>query len=156
MYSLTVEVGDGVGVGLGEAVRVGEGDGVGDAEAEGVGEAVGVGVTETEGVAVAVGAGVGVGVGVGVEVIVGVDDVVGVGDATGVAVGATLIVTPLLQTLFVPRLMHLNSLPPDTTTAPNFLQVAPALGVTAVATLTLEKTKAKASKWAIRRRICES
>lgn len=152
MYSLTVEVGDGVGVGLGEAVRVGEGDGVGDAEAEGVGEAVGVGVTETEGVAVAVG----VGVGVGVEVIVGVDDVVGVGDATGVAVGATLIFTPLLQTLFVPRLMHLNSLPPDTTTAPNFLQVAPALGVTAVATLTLEKTKAKASKWAIRRRICES
>lgn len=122
MYSLTVEVGDGVGVGLGEAVRVGEGDGVGDAEAEGVGEAVGVGVTETE----------------------------------GVAVGATLIFTPLLQTLFVPRLMHLNSLPPDTTTAPNFLQVAPALGVTAVATLTLEKTKAKASKWAIRRRICES
>ena len=152
MYSLTVEVGDGVGVGLGEAVRVGEGDGVGDAEAEGVGEAVGVGVTETEGVAVAVG----VGVGVGVEVVVGVDDVVGVGDATGVAVGATLTVTPLLQTLFVPRLMHLNSLPPDTTTAPNFLQVAPALGVTAVATLTLEKTKAKASKWAIRRRICES
>lgn len=152
MYSLTVEVGDGVGVGLGEAVRVGEGDGVGDAVAEGVGEAVGVGVTETEGVAVAVG----VGVGVGVEVIVGVEDAVGVGDATGVAVGATLIVTPLLQTLFVPRLMHLNSLPPDTTTAPNFLQVAPALGVTAVATLTLEKTKAKASKWAIRRRICES
>lgn len=152
MYSLTVEVGDGVGVGLGEAVRVGEGDGVGDAEAEGVGEAVGVGVTETEGVAVAVG----VGVGVGVEVIVGVEDAVGAGDATGVAVGATLIVTPLLQTLFVPRLMHLNSLPPDTTTAPNFLQVAPALGVTAVATLTLEKTKAKASKWAIRRRICES
>ena len=152
MYSLTVEVGDGVGVGLGEAVRVGEGDGVGDAETEGVGEAVGVGVTETEGVAVAVG----VGVGVGVEVIVGVDDVVGVGDATGIAVGATLIFTPLLQTLFVPRLMHLNSLPPDTTTAPNFLQVAPALGVTAVATLTLEKTKAKASKWAIRRRICES
>ena len=152
MYSLTVEVGDGVGVGLGEAVRVGEGDGVGDAEAEGVGEAVGVGVTETEGVAVPVG----VGVGVGVEVIVGVDDVVGVGDATGVAVGATLIFTPLLQTLLVPRLMHLNSLPPDTTTAPNFLQVAPALGVTAVATLTLEKTKAKASKWAIRRRICES
>lgn len=122
MYSLTVEVGDGVGVGLGEAVRVGEGDGVGDAETEGVGEAVGVGVTETE----------------------------------GVAVGVTLIVTPLLQTLFVPRLMHLNSLPPDTTTAPNFLQVAPALGVTAVATLTFEKTKAKASKWAIRRRICES
>lgn len=152
MYSLTVEVGDGVGVGLGEAVRVGEGDGVGDAEAEGVGEAVGVGVTETEGVAVAVE----VGVGVGVEVIVGVEDAVGVGDATGVAVGATLIVTPLLQTLFVPRLIHLNSLPPDTTTAPNFLQVAPALGVTAVATLTLEKTKAKASKWAIRRRICES
>ena len=154
MYSLTVEVGDGVGVGLGEAVRVGEGDGVGDAETEGVGEAVGVGVTETEGVAVAVG--VGVGVGVGVEVIVGVEDAVGVGDATGVAVGATLIFTPLLQTLFVPRLMHLNSLPPDTTTAPNFLQVAPAIGVTAVATLTLEKTKAKASKWAIRRRICES
>ena len=122
MYSLTAEVGDGVGVGLGEAVRVGEGDGVGDAEAEGVGEAVGVGVTETE----------------------------------GVAVGATLIVTPLLQTLFVPRLMHLNSLPPDTTTAPNFLQVAPALGVTAVATLTFEKTKAKASKGAIRRSICES
>lgn len=152
MYSLTVEVGDGVGVGLGEAVRVGEGDGVGDAETERVGEAVGVGVTETEGVAVAVG----VGVGVDVEVVVGVDDVVGVGDATGVAVGATLIFTPLLQTLFVPRLMHLNSLPPDTTTAPNFLQVAPALGVTAVATLTLEKTKAKASKWAIRRRICES
>lgn len=152
MYSLTVEVGDGVGVGLGEAVRVGEGDGVGDAEAEGVGEAVGVGVTETEGVAVAVG----VGVGVGVDAIVGVEDAVGVGDATGVAVGVTLIVTPLLQTLFVPRLMHLNSLPPDTTTAPNFLQVAPALGVTAVATLTLEKTKAKASKWAIRRRICES
>lgn len=152
MYSLTVEVGDGVGVGLGEAVRVGEGDGVGDAEAEGVGEAVGVGVTETEGVAVAFE----VGVGVGVEVIVGVEDAVGVGDATGVAVGATLIFTPLLQTLFVPRLMHLNSLPPDTTTAPNFLQVAPALGVTAVATLTLEKTKAKASKWAIRRRICES
>jgi len=152
VYSLTVEVGDGVGVGLGEAVRVGEGDGVGDAEAEGVGEAVGVGVTETEGVAVAVG----VGVGVDVEVVVGVDDVVGVGDATGVAVGATLIFTPLLQTLFVPRLMHLNSLPPDTTTAPNFLQVAPALGVTAVATLTFEKTKAKASKWAIRRRICES
>ena len=152
MYSLTVEVGDGVGVGLGEAVRVGEGDGVGDAEAEGVGEAVGVGVTETEGVAVAVG----VGVGVGVEVIVGVEDVVGAGDATGVAVGVTLIVTPLLQTLFVPRLMHLNSLPPDTTTVPNFLHVAPALGVTAVATLTFEKTKAKASKWAIRRRICES
>ena len=152
MYSLTVEVGDGVGVGLGEAVRVSEGDGVGDAETEGVGEAVGVGVTETEGVAVAVE----VGVGVGVEEIVGVDDVVGVGDATGIAVGATLIFTPLLQTLFVPRLMHLNSLPPDTTTAPNFLQVAPALGVTAVATLTLEKTKAKASKWAIRRRICES
>jgi len=152
VYSLTVEVGDGVGVGLGEAVRVGEGDGVGDAVAEGVGEAVGVGVTETEGVAVAVG----VGVGVGVEVIVGVDDVVGVGDATGVAVGATLIFTPLLQTLFVPRLMHLNSLPPDMTTAPNFLHVAPALGVTAVATLTLEKTKAKENRRAISRRICES
>lgn len=115
-----------VDVGVGVAVIVR----VGDAEEVGVG--VGVADTETVGDAI--------------------DEAVGV----AVAFGATLIVTPLLQTLFVPCLMHLNSFPPEITTAPNFLQVAPALGVTALATPKFEKKKLKAISRKKGRRIRES
>ena len=100
-----VTVAEGVGVGVGVAVA--EGVGVGVAVAEGVG--VGVGVAE------------GVGVGVGVAVAEGV----GVGDPVGV--GVTTIFTPLLQTNFLPDLMHVY-LQPDTVVVEfNLVHVAPAL-----------------------------
>ena len=51
----------------------------------------------------------------------------------GVVAGVARTVTPLLQTLLLPFLIHLNSFPANIATAPNFLHVAPALGVTALA-----------------------
>jgi hypothetical protein len=52
--------------------------------------------------------------------------------------------------------MHLNSFPAAITTAPNFLQVAPVFGVTAVALSNDEKSKVQNSNGAIQRRIGES
>jgi len=50
---------------------------------------------------------------VGVVVAVGVDEVVavGVGEGVGVGFAAILIDTPLLQTKFLPDLIHVNFLP---------------------------------------------
>jgi len=102
VYSLTVEVGEGDGVGVG----VGEGDGVG------------VGVGEGDGV----GAGVG-----GIEI---TGEGVGVGEIvrTGVGLGTTLTLTPRLHTLLLPFLTQVNSLLFERTTAPTFLHAAPARG----------------------------
>ena len=65
-------------------------------------------------------------------------------------------VTPLLQTLLLPFLIHLNSFPAAITTAPNFLQVAPVFGVTALALSSEEKSKEQNSNGAIKRRIGKS
>jgi hypothetical protein len=75
------------------------------------------------GVGVGVGSGEGDGLGVGLSVGVGPE---GVGD--GVAAGAAaLIVTPLLQTNFLPFLIQVYSLPAFLLSCPAFLHVAPAL-----------------------------
>ena len=134
MYSLTVE--DGVGVGEGDRVGVGVGVGVG--VAVGMGEGVGVGDADCVGVEVAtivvVGEGVGVcvGDGIGEGDAEGVDDCVGTGE--GNLVGSVRTRTPRFHTNFLPCLMHLNSFPKEITTAPNFLQVLPGFGATALAT----------------------
>lgn len=119
VYSLIVEVGEGVGVE--ESVGVGVGEGVGDGDKVGVG----VGVGEIVGVGVRVGAGVG-----GIE-ITGEGDAVGEIVRTGVGLGITLTVTPRLHTLLLPFLTQVNSLFLETTTAPTFLHTAPARGVLA-------------------------
>jgi hypothetical protein len=69
-----------------------------------------------------VGSAVGVGVGVGSAVGVGV----GVGCATGDGFGGEIF-TPLLQTILLPDLMHVNIMPADVLTWPTFLQIAPGL-----------------------------
>ena len=80
------------------------------------------------------------------------------GDAllVGVVAGVARTVTPLLQTLLLPFLIHLNSFPAAITTAPNFLQVAPVFGVTAFALSKDEKSKVQNSNGAIQRRIRKS
>ena len=80
------------------------------------------------------------------------------GDAllVGVVAGVARTVTPLLQTLLLPFLIHLNSFPAAITTAPNFLQVAPVFGVTALALSSEEKSKVQNSNGAIQRRIGKS
>ena len=136
--SLTVEVGDGEGVGVGEADLVGVG----------VGEVVGVGVALTE--ATGDGEAIAVGVALGDTV------VAGDGLLVGVVAGVARTVTPLLQTLLLPFLIHLNSFPAAITTAPNFLQVAPVFGVTALALSSEEKSKVQNSNGAIQRRMGKS
>jgi hypothetical protein len=49
-------------------------------------------------------------------------------------VGSVRTRTPRFHTSFLPCLMHLNSFPPETTTAPNLLQALPGFGATALAT----------------------
>lgn len=115
VYSLTVEVGEGDGVGVGEGVGVGLGEGVGDGDK--------VGVSVGEGVGERVGAGVG-----GIE-ITGEGDGVGEIVRTGVGLGTTLTVTPRLHTLLLPFLTQVNFLFFERTTAPTFLHAAPARGV---------------------------
>ena len=84
-------------------------------------EGVGVGVALAEGVGVAVTEGVGVGValaeGVGVAVTEGL--------AVGFGVATTF--TPLLQTSFLPDLMHVYLYPETVAVDFNLVQVAPAL-----------------------------
>jgi hypothetical protein len=117
-------------VGVGVVATVG--DGVAVTEARGDGEAIAVGVALGDGV------------------------LVGDGLLVGVVAGAARTVTPLLQTILLPFFMHLNSFPAAITTAPNFLQVAPVFGVTAVALSNDEKSKVQNSNGAIQRRIGES
>ena len=71
---------------------------------------------------VGVGSAVGVGVGVGSAVGVGV----GVGCATGDGFGGEIF-TPLLQTILLPDLMHVNFILAEVLTCPIFLQAAPGL-----------------------------
>jgi hypothetical protein len=118
VYSRTVGVGLGVGVG---ATTVWEGMGVG------------VGVRTTT-----VGVGVGVGVGttsVGDGVGVGLTEAVGVTTGSGELVGTARTNTPLLHTRFDPRLIQVNSRFFETTTFPIFLQALPAFGAFALALL---------------------
>jgi hypothetical protein len=82
--------------------------------------------------------------------------VAGEGLLVEVVAGVARTVTPLLQTLLLPFLMHLNSFPAAITTAPNFLQVAPVFGVTAFALSKDEKSKVQNSNGAIQRRIRKS
>lgn len=126
VYSRTVDVGEGVGVG------VGEDDGVGVGEVVGVDDGVGVTTLVEE----------------------GVGDGVGVGDAAGE--GVTRTVTPRLQTRLFPRLIHVNSLFFETTTAPTFLHDAPARGVFAEALSSAPKTRNEESNKTKVRRTYES
>ena len=76
--------------------------------------------------------GVGVGDGSGVGVGVGEGEGEGEGSGVGVAVGVAtcvgfLIATPLFQTSFLPDLMQVNFLPPETEVDPTFAQIPPAL-----------------------------
>ena len=93
-----VELGSGVGAGLGVVLGVGVGtDGVADGVgADGVGVGVGAGVGLVDGVGLGVGVtdGLGSGVGVGVGVTDGVG--VGVGSGVGVGVGVGLVSNPAL------------------------------------------------------------
>jgi hypothetical protein len=129
-----------------EVVAAGVGDGVG----------VGVGVGVTTGVGVGVTTGVGDGVGVGVGVTTGVG--VGVGETVGCA--GVLTTTPRFQTRFLPFFTHVNSRPLKVSFAPNFLQVAPALGVTARAGARFinrnEERTARATTFRIRRLYCDA
>jgi hypothetical protein len=110
---------------------------------DGEGEGVGVAVTEASGDGEAIAVGVALG-----ETVVAGD-----GLLVAVVAGVARTVTPLLQTLLLPFLTHLNSFPAAITTAPNFLQVAPVFGVTALALSSEEKSKVQNSNGAIQRRI---
>ncbi len=121
VYSLIVEVGEGVGVEESVGVGVGVGVGDGDKVEVGVGEVVGVGVSVGERVGVVVG---------GIE-ITGEGDGVGEIVRTGVGLGTTLTLTPRFQTLLLPFFTQVNSLFLEMTTAPTFLHTAPARGVLA-------------------------
>lgn len=82
--------------------------------------------------------------------------VAGEGLLVEVVAGVARTVTPLLQTLLLPFLIHLNSFPAAITTAPNFLQVAPVFGVTALAPSIEEKSKVQNSNGEIQRFIGKS
>lgn len=145
VYSLTVELG--VGVGVGDRVGVGVGVGVD----EGVG--VGVGVGERVGVEVGVREGDGLAATLRVADGVGVGEIEAAAVADGAGVGDVLIVTPLFQTLLLPCFIQVNFLPPYIATAPKFLQLAPAFGVTALAKVKSVATNKQAINRAEARRM---
>jgi len=108
-----IEVGVEVGVGLGVA------------------EGVGLGVAEGVGLGVAEGVELGVAEGVGLGVAEGVGDTTGAGVTVGAGFAATF--TPLLQTSFLPDLIHVNLYPLTIDVVFNLVQVPPALAVAATA-----------------------
>jgi hypothetical protein len=110
-----VIVGNEVGVEVGAGLGVAEGVGLGVAEGVGLGVAEGVGLGVAEGVGLGVAEGVGLGV------------------AEGVGLGVAATFTPLLQTSFLPDLIHVNLYPLTIDVVFNLVQVPPALAVAATA-----------------------
>ena len=125
---------------------------------EGVIEGVGVGVALGVALAVGVGEGVIEGVGVGVALGVALGVTRGVGEIVGRAGFRTT--TPRFQTRLLPFFIQVNSRPLKVSLAPNFLQVAPAFGVTACAGERFAKKKLERASTAnalrIRRCYCDA